>query len=109
VVATRHAAVFLLPALRVPHTASGLGTSGLGTVLYRQSKRYPTILVDAPPVLTNSAAVLAAEWCTAALLVVRAGLSKRGDVARSVERLRTLGTARVLTVLNGLERHFDVD
>jgi len=87
--------------------ASALGADGFGRVLDKLSKQYSLILLDAPPVLTSSITVYLAEWCDAALLVARAGHTRKADLAKARARLGTAGIEPVLGVLNAVEKIYD--
>ncbi len=81
-----------------PNPSELLGSRGMGEVLRELSGRFDVVLIDTPPLLpVTDAAVLAAQ-VDGTLLVVRSGKTRREQLARAADVLRTVD-ARVLGVV----------
>jgi capsular exopolysaccharide synthesis family protein len=65
---------------------------------------FDLVLIDSPPVLPVTDAVLLAKDADATLLVVAAGRTRRGDLQRAAERLAQVNSRTVGVVLNEISR-----
>jgi Mrp family chromosome partitioning ATPase len=63
------------------------------------------VLVDTPPVLPVTDALVVAGWVDATLLVVSAGKTTRKGLGRTVELMRQVDAPLLGTVLNGAGAH----
>jgi capsular exopolysaccharide synthesis family protein len=93
----------VLPAGRaaaVPHRL--FGGPAFGEMLARLTKRYRFIVIDTPPILPASEAVIMARAADATVLCARRDFSRLDQVTEAYSRLRTAGVALSGTVLNGI-------
>jgi capsular exopolysaccharide synthesis family protein len=67
-------------------------------------QRFGLILIDSPPILPVTDAVVLSKEADATLLVVAAGQTRRGDLQRCAERLAQVSATVVGTVLNEVTR-----
>jgi Mrp family chromosome partitioning ATPase len=68
------------------------------------------VLVDTPPILPVSDALIVSGWVDATIVVARAKVSSRRSMRRAIEILRQVDAPVVGTVLNGadaVERYAD--
>ncbi len=83
-----------------PNPSELLGSRNMGDVLGELSRRFDIVLIDAPPVLpVTDAAVLAAQ-VDGTLLVVRSGKTRREQLTRASDVLRTVDARILGAVLN---------
>ena len=101
------AGVFVLPHDRKPSPPDRLGSQRFGELMGVLSKEFRVILIDTGPVLLDSTAVFAAQWCDAALIVGKVGVTRGRDLPQAVARMDTSGVARVLGVLNASDSAYD--
>jgi capsular exopolysaccharide synthesis family protein len=87
-----------------PNPAELLGAMRIQEVLAMLRGMFDLVLIDSPPVLPVTDAVVLSKDADATLLVVAAGQTSRGDVQRAAEKLAQV-EARVLgVVLNEVTR-----
>jgi polysaccharide biosynthesis transport protein len=100
--------VHLLPAGRLgtsPHTL--LGNGAWKSLLATIPAQYRYVLIDTPPVLAASEALVLAKAADAALVCVMHDVSRVDQVRDTIERLAAAGCRTVGTVLNGVPtRHY---
>jgi len=65
------------------------------------SSRFRFVMIDTPPILLTADPLTIAPQIDAIICVVRAGLRNRGEVRRTVERIRKTGSLFLGVVLNG--------
>lgn len=65
--------------------------------------QFDLIIVDAPPVLVATDAMILSTQCDATLLLVRAGKTKETELDESMRILERVGTTVIGTVLNGFD------
>jgi polysaccharide biosynthesis transport protein len=88
-----------------PNPAELLAWPRTGELLSSLSKQFDLVLVDTPPVLPVTDALVVAGWVDATLLVVSAGKTTRKGLGRTVELLRQVDAPLLGTVLNGAGSH----
>ena len=95
----------VLPAgTRPPHPPDMLDSDRMRQLIQRWREEYDTVIIDAPPVIGMSDAVIFSTMADTIVLVVRARQSRRQDVNRTVEVLRRTGNAHVSgIVINDLD------
>lgn len=82
-----------------PNPAELLGSRAMAELLKQTRSRFDMVIIDSPPLLpVTDAAVLAAR-ADGTVLVVRAGRTKRGQVANALRSLDGVGAAVLGTVL----------
>ncbi len=81
-----------------PNPSELLGSRGMGELLGKLSDRFDLVLIDAPPLLPVTDAAVLATQTDGALLVVRSGRTRREQLTRATEALRTVD-ARILGVV----------
>jgi capsular exopolysaccharide synthesis family protein len=100
--------------VRDPQTGLGLVASGpvppnpnellasetMSAVLDELQDRFEWVLIDAPPVLPVSDAVVLASKVDGVVLVVRSGKTRSDQLLRTAERLRVAGATLLGTVMN---------
>ncbi len=96
-----------VPGLRVltsgmlpPRPSDLLGSRRMETVLEALAQRADVILLDAPPVMAVTDAVVLASKVSGVLLVVSAGDTKREHAQQAIERLHKVNARVVGAVLN---------
>lgn len=77
-----------------------LSRSEMGALLRQFEQRYDFVIIDAPPVLGFSDTTALAKQAGAAVLVVRAGKSKRDDIEEASEMFDTADVKLVGAVVN---------
>jgi capsular exopolysaccharide synthesis family protein len=93
----------LLPAGRlatVPHRL--LGGSGFPRLLEQLQQKYHFIVIDTPPILPASEALLIARAADATVVCARRDFSRLDQVCEAYKRLRSAGVQAAGTVLNGI-------
>lgn len=83
-----------------PRPADLLGSQRMERVLERLASDADMVVLDAPPVMAVTDAVVLATKVDGVLLVVSAGETKRESAQRAVERLRKVNAHIVGSVLN---------
>jgi tyrosine-protein kinase Etk/Wzc len=81
-----------------------LGTNGMVKFLNETKKKYGVILVDSPPLLPVTDALILASEVDAVVLVVRAGRTTKKAVRKSIELLQSVGGSLLGAVLTGSKR-----
>lgn len=95
--------VHLLPAGRLevnPHTL--LGNGAWASVLAEIPARYQYVLIDTPPVLSASEALVMTKEADASLVCVMRDVSRMDQIRRILDRLEAAGSRPVGIVLNGV-------
>ncbi|MBI3466178.1 MAG: polysaccharide biosynthesis tyrosine autokinase [Planctomycetes bacterium] len=95
--------VHVLPAGKLTSNPHGLlGNDSFNAVLEEARARYRYIIIDTPPVLAASEALLLAASADAALMCVMRDRSSMDKVARTYARLKGSGANLLGAVLNGV-------
>jgi non-specific protein-tyrosine kinase len=98
----------LLPSGSIPPNPSELlGSSKMKEVLRILSNRFDYVIIDSPPILPVTDAVVLSTLVQSVLLVVSAGHTARNQLKRSAERLREVNAKVIGSILNGLTRKND--
>ncbi|MGB3541483.1 polysaccharide biosynthesis tyrosine autokinase [Rubrivirga sp.] len=84
----------------IPNPAEVLGSSGFRDLLAELSKAVDVVVIDTPPVLVATDAVLLSAQADATVLVVSAGASKVGDIQQALSHLDDVGAQVAGAVLN---------
>jgi tyrosine-protein kinase Etk/Wzc len=91
----------LLPAGRIPPNPAELLSSGRFEALVKQvSERFDLVIVDTPPILAVTDAMLVARFAGVSFLVLRAGMHKHREVGAAVKEFALNGIKLHGTVLN---------
>jgi len=80
-----------------------LGSRRMREVLDAIRQRFDVVLIDTPPVLAATDAVLLSTQADATIVVVRAGATKEGDLEYGLEMLRDVGARIAGVLLNGFD------
>jgi polysaccharide biosynthesis transport protein len=98
---------------RAMYTAELLGSPAMQALLILWRSEYDYIVIDTPPVLSVTDAVVLAPYCDGVVLVVRSQVTIKKSLERVVELFARTQTRIVGTVLNGMDvrgadyyRHF---
>lgn len=83
-----------------PNPAELLGSPGMPEILRQLRTSYEMILIDSPPVLPVTDAVLLAPSVDGLVLVCRADTTSRAQATRSAEALKMVNAPLIGTVLN---------
>ncbi len=86
-----------------PNPAELLGSPQLRTVLAEARRSYERVLLDGPPCLLISDALVLATQVDATVLVARAGGGTRGALRRAREQLQRVGARVIGAILNGVQ------
>lgn len=96
--------LYVLPAGRsVPNPAELIGSKRMRELLDEFKGHFDVVIVDSPPVLVATDAVLLSTQCDATLLVVAAASTKKHELAHAREALDGVGAKVVGGVLNGFD------
>ena len=96
--------LYLLASGPMPPTpAELLGAESMRKLLEEAAKRFDRIIVDGPPVLLMSDALVLASQVDGVLLVSRAASNTKGELKRANDQLQRIGARVIGAVLNGIE------
>ena len=96
--------LFVLPAGRiVPNPSEMLGSKRMRDFLAAAHARFDIVILDAPPVLAATDAVLLSTQADATLVVARAGVTQDFDLESSTNALVSVGAHLIGVVLNGFD------
>ena len=85
-----------------PNPAEVLGSQRMGDLLETLAGQSDIVLIDSPPVLLVTDAVVLAQKADGVLLVLNAGQTRREAAARAVESLHRVGANVIGVVLNAV-------
>ncbi|MCA9960280.1 MAG: polysaccharide biosynthesis tyrosine autokinase [Anaerolineales bacterium] len=85
-----------------PNPSELLGSKKMKMLLDALLKQYDYVIFDSPPVLSVTDAVILSTQVDAALLVIRANKSRKGQLKQSVKQLGEVRTNLIGCVLNSL-------
>ncbi len=80
----------------------GIGSVGFENLIEQLRERYDAIVVDTPPVLAVSDALVVGRVVDATLLVVRAGVSQEGALRQTIAQLRRVEAPLVGIIMNAV-------
>ena len=86
-----------------PNPAELLGSTGMRDLLEAAKKKYNRVVLDGPPCLLISDALVIATQTDAVVLVARAVNGTKGTLRRAREQLQRTGARVIGAVLNGVE------
>jgi len=96
--------LFYLGAGEVPPNPTELLASGAAREIFSKLRQaFDIVLVDSPPLLPVTDAVILARAADATLLVIAAGETKRSQVEQAAEKLAQVDATRVGVILNEVE------
>ena len=87
--------------MRIPNPSELLGSPQMRSLLNALKEIADVVIIDTPPVLAATDAVLLSTQADATVLVTRAGHTKAGDVDQALAHLDDVGAHVVGGVLNG--------
>lgn len=87
-----------------PNPSELLMTPSLGEILDWASEHYDTVIVDSPPVLAVTDAVIVGQLCGMALMIARFSESAPKEVMVAISRLRQNGVNLRGSILNAVEK-----
>src|SRR5207237_1041592 len=67
-------------------------------------REYDFVIIDSPPVLAASAAMLLARKCDACIMIVRSRKTRVAQVERAAEAMQRAKARECVYVLNGIDR-----
>ncbi|EON31179.1 ATPases involved in chromosome partitioning [Gordonia terrae C-6] len=85
-----------------PNPAELLGSRRTGQLLDELCELYDYVLVDSPPVLPVTDAVVVSQWVDGGIIVVRAGGTTRQELVASLAQLHASRVSILGVVLNGV-------
>jgi Mrp family chromosome partitioning ATPase len=104
IVKTTEENLFLLPSGALPPNPSEiLGSGRVSFLINLLKKRFDLLVIDSPPVLPASDAVLLAPLSDGVLLVARSGMMNREMVKKAAESLRQANVNLLGVALNGVD------
>jgi succinoglycan biosynthesis transport protein ExoP len=86
-----------------PTPAELLGSAAMRDFLDTALRRYDRVILDGPPVLLMSDALVLSAQVDGVLLVSRAASNTKGELKRAHEQLQRIGARVIGSVLNGIE------
>jgi len=96
--------LFLLPSGNLPPNPSELlGSGRFSFLISNLKKRFDLLLIDTPPILPASDALLLAPHTDGVVLMIKAGLVNREMIQKAVEQLRLAQAKVVGVVLNQVD------
>ncbi len=95
------ASLYVLPAGNPPRQPAEL-LGSIGACIEQWRKQYDHIVIDTPPVLSVTDAVLVAACADTVVLVTRAGSTTKAALRRTADLLQRVNTAIAGVVLNGI-------
>ncbi len=96
----------VLPAGAIPPNPAELaGSSRTGFLLDYLKTQFDVVIIDTPPVMPATDALLIAPHTDGALMVIRANHADRGVIAKSVEQFEAASLPILGTVLNRVDTH----
>jgi capsular exopolysaccharide synthesis family protein len=106
IVKTKQENLFLLPSGSLPPNPSEIlasdRTSFLMSIL---KKKFDLLVMDSPPILPASDALLLAPHADGTVLIAGAGMMNRGLVKKAVDQLRQANANLIGVALNGVDVH----
>ena len=87
-----------------PNPSELLLTPGLGSTLEWASQSYDIVIVDSPPVLAVTDAVIVGQLCGVALMITRFSESAHKEITIATSRLRQNGVNLRGSILNAVEK-----
>jgi len=101
----------LLAGQQPPNPSELLASQRMDSVIDELGAAYEIVIIDCPPLLPVTDAVLIAHRCGGALLVVGVGVAQRGDVSGAVATLATAGIPILGVIANRVKpsRHDKYD
>lgn len=95
---------------RPPNPSEIVGSSAFIALLAQLKERYDRVIIDSPPCLAASDALVLARQSDAVLFVARADVTAAAAVRRAVHQLRTIGAPLIGCVFNrvNVERNRDI-
>ena len=102
--------LWVLTAGEPPSDSSALlGSARMEQLVQSLSESFDWIVMDAPALLAGPDAAAAARWADGVLVVIRGGVTTRGDANRSSQTLEKIG-ARILGIVAwGSERYPEIE
>ncbi|UKO93382.1 polysaccharide biosynthesis tyrosine autokinase [Gordonia amicalis] len=85
-----------------PNPAELLGSRRMGQLVSELGTLYDYVILDSPPVLPVTDAVVVSQWVDGAIVVVRAELTRREELESALTQLRASRVAILGVVLNGV-------
>jgi len=96
--------LFLLPSgRRPPNPHEILGSKGMSFLVSYLTKKFDVVVIDTPPLLPASDALLLAPQTDGVLLIVKAGMINRSLVRKAVDQLRMSKANLLGVVLNSMD------
>lgn len=86
-----------------PNPAELLESEGFARFIQEMKSHYDYLVFDAPPLLPVADSVLLAARLDGVLLMARLGQTRRAEVRKALQLLRSVDVAPVGTILNGVE------
>lgn len=83
-----------------PNPSELLGSDGFGELIRTLAKEYAVVLIDSPPVLPVTDALVLSRVVDATIFLTSSGMSSKRRVHRSIDSLRQVGAPLVGTVLS---------
>jgi len=86
-----------------PNPAELLGSAQMRSLIAEAKQRYDRVLLDGPPCLLISDALVIATQVDATVMVVRAANSSKGALRRAREQFQRIGARLIGAILNGVQ------
>ncbi|ABC34437.1 polysaccharide biosynthesis tyrosine autokinase [Burkholderia thailandensis] len=87
---------------RPPNPSELLMSPRLSQYLDGLAKRYDMVIVDSPPILAVTDAMIFGELAGSTFLVLRSGMHTEGEISDAIKRLRTAGVQLQGGIFNGV-------
>lgn len=100
--------LFLLPGGNIPPNPSELlASERMSFLISNLKKRFDLLVIDSPPILPISDALILAPYTDGVVLIIKAGLMNRNMVKKSVEQLHLAQANLIGVVLNQVDMKKD--
>jgi capsular exopolysaccharide synthesis family protein len=104
IIKTAEENLFLLPSGKAPHNPSEmLASARLPFLINLLKRRFDLIVIDSPPILPTSDALLLAPHADGVVLVTRSGMINKEMVKKAADQLRQTGANLIGVALNAVD------
>ena len=86
-----------------PNPSELLASEKMEKLICELESQYDIVLLDAPPIMAVTDAILLSKYVSKFILLVRVGVSDKGGTARSIESLNQVNTKVSGIVMNALD------
>ncbi len=105
---TRQPGLYLMPSgPRPPNPSELLGSSRMGAILEKLAGDYDYIIIDSPPCLYVTDALVLSRKATSVVLLARAGVTRQSDLRKATQQLKAVNAQLHGVILNAVPGRAD--